>query len=47
MKFEKAKYLFSILDKMTVGFIGIFSVSSSRKKRDFIRIFSFEEKLVL
>ena len=33
MNSEKVKYPFSISDKMTAGFMGIFSVSSSRKKR--------------
>ena len=33
MNSENAKYLFSILDKMTVGFMGVFFVSSSGKKR--------------
>ena len=33
MNSKKAKYHFSILDKMTVGFMGIFYVFSSGKKR--------------
>ena len=32
MNSKKAKYPFSISDKMTVGFMGIFSISSSGKK---------------
>ena len=32
MNFEKAKYPFSISDKMTVGFMRIFSVPVSGKK---------------
>ena len=33
MNSEKAKYPFSISDKMTMGFMGIFSISFSGKKR--------------
>ena len=33
MNSENAKYPFSISDKMTVGFMGIFYISSSGKKR--------------
>ena len=33
MNSENVKYPFSILDKMTVGFMSVFFVSSSGKKR--------------
>ena len=33
MNSENAKYPFSISDKMTMGFMGIFYISSSGKKR--------------
>ena len=45
MESEKAKYPFSISDKMTVGFMGIFSVSFSRKKRISSRFSPFRRSL--